>query len=88
MAWTWPTGAFFLFILVLLVLMSIWELIRPGGAPKQGVLGLETTRGDRLFISLLGAAFIHLIWLFALGSPIWGASAVSAFYAFVVFIWV
>ena len=24
---------------------------------------MATTRGDRFFISLLGAAFIHLLWL-------------------------
>ncbi len=88
MAWTWPTGAFFLFILFVLLCMSVWELARPGGAPRRGVLGLDTTRGDRLFISLLGAAFIHLVWLFALGSPIWGASFVSVVYALLVFVWV
>lgn len=88
MAWTWPTGAFFLFILFLLLCMSVWEIARPGGAPRRGVLGLDTTRGDRLFISLLGSAFIHLIWLFVLGSPIWGASVASAVYALLVFVWV
>jgi len=88
MAWTWPTAVFFLFILTLLVIMSCWELIRPGGAPRRGVLRLDTTRGDRLFISLLGSAFIHLLWLFVFGSPIWGASIASAVYALLVFIWV
>lgn len=88
MAWTWPTALFFLFILFLLICMSCWEMIRPGGAPRRGVLGLDTTRGDRLFISLLGSAFIHLAWLFALGTPIWGAMFVSVFYAFLVFGWV
>ena len=89
MAWTWPTGAFFLFILLVLLCMTAWEMARPGGAPRRGVLGLDTTRGDRLFISLLGSAFIHLAWLFALGSPfIWGASVVSAVYALLVFVWV
>jgi predicted small integral membrane protein len=28
-----------------------------------GWLPMATTRGDRFFISLLGAAFIHLLWL-------------------------
>ena len=27
------------------------------------MLRIATTRGDRLFITLLGAAFIHLAWL-------------------------
>ena len=30
---------------------------------RKGLLPMATTRGDRLFIGLLGAAFIHLGWL-------------------------
>ena len=37
--------------------MTAWELASHGGGPRHGVLGLDTTRGDRLFISLLGSAF-------------------------------
>ena len=43
--------------------MGLLEWRRPGGAPRHGVLGLDTTRGDRLFIALLGSAFIFLGWL-------------------------
>lgn len=60
MAWTWPTAAFFIGIGLALAGMTIWELRRPGGGARRGVLGLDTTRGDRLFITLLGSAFIHL----------------------------
>ena len=60
MAWTWPTAAFFLSILGLLVMMSVWEAASPGGHPRHGILRFETTRGDRLFLSLLGSAFICL----------------------------
>ena len=68
MAWTWQTATFFGVIGLMLIGMSVWELKRPGGDPRHGVLGLDTTRGDRLFISLLGSAFIHLAWLaFAIG---------------------
>ena len=56
MAWTWPTAAFFVFIALCLSAMSVWEYRVPGGAPRRGILGLDTTRGDRLFISLLGSA--------------------------------
>lgn len=87
MAWTWPTAGFFLFVLVCLIAMSLWEKASPGGAPRYGILGLDTTRGDRLFISLLGSAFIHLAWLGLLGSPLWGAMAVSVIYAIGVFRW-
>jgi predicted small integral membrane protein len=87
MAWTWPTAAFFMFILLALVAMAIWEWRNPGGAPRRGVLGLDTTRGDRLFISLLGSAFIFLAWLGLMGTPLWGALALSLTYGAAVFRW-
>jgi len=88
MAWTWPTAAFFAFILLCLVSMSVWEYYAPGGAPRRGVLGLDTTRGDRLFISLLGTAFIFLGWLAVFSTPLWGPLVISVVYAVAVFRWV
>jgi predicted small integral membrane protein len=88
MAWTWPTAAFFVFIALCLAAMSVWEYYVPGGSPRRGILGLDTTRGDRLFISLLGSAYIHLAWLGLIGPTLWGAVAVSLVYAWAVFRWV
>ena len=88
MAWTWPTAAFFAFILLCLVVMGIWEKFSPGGSPRRGVLGLDTTRGDRLFISLLGSAFIFLGWLGFMGTPLWWPLAIAIVYGFIVFTWV
>jgi predicted small integral membrane protein len=88
MAWTWPTAAFFAFILVALVAMSVWEWYSPGGNPRHGILGLDTTRGDRLFISLLGSAFILLAWLGIIGIPLWGGLVLSLVFALAVFRWV
>ena len=88
MAWTWQTAAFFIAIAALLVSMTVWELISPGGAPRHGILHIETTRGDRLFISLLGAAFIHLAWLGLVGPNLIWASGISLIYAVAVFRWV
>lgn len=87
MAWTWQTAAFFAFILLCLIAMSIWEAKSPGGGPRHGILGLDTTRGDRLFITLLGSAYIFLAWLGIMGLPLWGPLAISLVYAFVVFRW-
>jgi predicted small integral membrane protein len=88
MAWTWPTAAFFAFILLCLVAMSVWEFYSPGGAPRHGILRLDTTRGDRLFISLLGSAFIFLAWLAFMGPPLWWPLGIAIVYAIIVFRWV
>ena len=88
MAWTWPTAAFFIFIGVCLAGMAMWERKSPGGGPRRGILGLDTTRGDRLFISLLGSAFICMAWLGFFGTPLWGVVAASIAYGFAVFKWV
>ncbi|WP_299646697.1 DUF2160 domain-containing protein [uncultured Jannaschia sp.] len=87
MAWTWPTAAFFVTIAALLVVFTILAIRRPE-TPRQGVLRIETTRGDRLFITLLGSAFINLFWLgLELGPQPW-AMAVCLVYAAAVFRWV
>jgi predicted small integral membrane protein len=85
MAWTFPTAMFFLTILLLLSLMAVWEYASPGGNPRVGILRFETTRGDRLFVSLLGSAFIHLAWLGLVGPNLWWALALSVVYAVGVF---
>ena len=85
MAWTWQTGVFFGAIALALVAMGLWEWRSPGGGPGRGVLGLRTTRGDRLFISLLAAGYIHLLWLAFFGVPLWGASALALVVAVLVF---
>ncbi|WP_181704463.1 DUF2160 domain-containing protein [Chthonobacter albigriseus] len=85
MAWTWPTALFFGTIALLIAAMGVWEFASPGGHPRVGVLRFETTRGDRLFVSLLGSAFIHLAWLGLVGPGLWWALALSIVYALAVF---
>jgi len=85
MAWTWQTAAFFAFIALCLIGMVLWEKKVPGGSPRKGILGLDTTRGDRLFISLLSSAFIHLAWLGIVGSILWIATFISMIFAVIVF---
>lgn len=85
MAWSFPSALFFLTILLLLCLMAVWEYASPGGSPRVGILRFETTRGDRLFVSLLGSAFIHLAWLGLIGPNLWWALALSVVYAIGVF---
>ncbi len=87
MGWTTPTMIFFVSIAFMIVIMIIWSIKAPQ-APRVGILRIETTPGDRLFISLLGSAFICLAWLAFFGAPVWGALAVCLGYAASVFKWV
>jgi len=87
MAWTWPTALFFLIIAAILIFFTVLAIKFPE-TPRTGVLRIETTRGDRLFITLLGSAFINLAWLGLADAPQWGALVVCAVFAAAVFRWV
>ena len=87
MAWTFPVALFFVIIASLLITFTLLAIRYPE-TPRVGVLRIETTRGDRLFISLLGSAFINLGWLFFFGAPLWGALILCLVYVAAVFRWV
>ncbi len=87
MAWTWQTALFFVLLAATLLVMTGLALLRPE-ADRIGILGLPTTRGDRLFLTLLSAAFIHLGWLALAGeAPLWGGSALSLVWGAALFRW-
>ncbi|MEP0963802.1 MAG: DUF2160 domain-containing protein [Lentilitoribacter sp.] len=81
MAWTWPTALFFVLLFLTMGLITYIEIKYPGTSERKGALGLTTTRGDRLFLSLLGTAYIFLAWLFFFGMPLWGPLAISVAWA-------
>jgi predicted small integral membrane protein len=85
MAWTWPTAFFFFYIFGSIAAMGVWEYHDPGGNPRHGIFGLDTTRGDRLFITHLGTCFIFLAWLGFYGLPLWGGLVLSMVWAVFVF---
>jgi predicted small integral membrane protein len=62
MVWTQPVAIFFTCIGLMLVGMTVWELKSPTTL-RRGWLPMDTTRGDRLFIGLLIAAYINLIFI-------------------------
>jgi predicted small integral membrane protein len=62
MAWTWPTAGFFLFILLALIVLTLLAVYRPE-TPRRGILGFPTTRGDRFFVTMIGSAFIFVLWM-------------------------
>ena len=61
MAWTTPVAVFFTCIALMLIGMTVWEIKSPT-VKRKGFLPMATTRGDRLFIGLLTAAYINLAW--------------------------
>jgi predicted small integral membrane protein len=87
MAWTWPTAIFFAVIASLLITFTVLAIKFPE-TPRVGLLRIETTRGDRLFITLLGSAFINLAWLGIVGAQQPYALIVCLIYAAAVFRWV
>jgi predicted small integral membrane protein len=60
MVWTTPVAIFFTCIALMLIGMTVWEIKQPTTL-RKGFLPLATTRGDRLFIGLLTAAYINLL---------------------------
>jgi predicted small integral membrane protein len=62
MAWTLPVAVFFTCIVLMLVGMTVWEMKSPTTL-RKGFLPIETTRGDRLFIGLLSAAYVNLVFI-------------------------
>lgn len=99
MAWTAPTAIFFALIAATLAVMTWLGLAYPE-TERVGVLRIPTTRGDRLFISLIAAAVIHLVWIGTVGndalatlpvgegieiSSLWLATAISLLMAIVIF---
>jgi predicted small integral membrane protein len=62
MVWTTPVAIFFGCVTLMLMGMTIWE-IRSPTVVRKGFLPIATTRGDRLFIGLLAAAYINLAFV-------------------------
>lgn len=84
MAWTWQTAVFFAAILLMLVVMTVLAIVKPE-TPRIGILRFPTTRGDRLFVSLICAAFIFIAWLRFGGESYWYPAAASLLVAALMF---
>jgi predicted small integral membrane protein len=67
MAWTLPTAIFFAALGCTLAMMT-WLAVAHPEAERVGVLRIPTTRGDRLFLSLILTAIIHLLWIGFVGT--------------------
>ena len=67
MAWTLPTLIFFVLLACTLAAMT-WLAVAYPEAERVGILRIPTTRGDRLFVSLIMTAVIHLLWIALFGT--------------------
>ena len=86
MAWTTPTAIFFITIACLLVAMTIWQIKAPS-VERKGFLPIATTPGDRLFIGLLGSAYIHLAWIGLTTLNLWIAFGIALIWMIVLMRW-
>ncbi len=86
MAWTWPTGIFLLGVVLLLTFMTVLGIRSPSVA-RKGLLPMATTRGDRLYVGLLGVFVIHLAWLGATDLALPWASLIAAVWLALVLRW-
>ena len=86
MAWTLPTALFFGAIALLIAIYSGLGIAAPS-VPRQGLLPMPTTRGDRLFVGLLGSAFINLAWVGLTTTSQWVAVGISVLFALVIGRW-
>ena len=86
MEWTLPTAIFFVVIFLILVAMTIWQTVSPS-VERRGFLPIPTTPGDRLFIGLLGSAFIFLAWIGWTDLTLWIMLAIGVCWIIVVMRW-
>ena len=86
MAWTMPTAIFFITIACILVAMTIWQAKDPSDE-RKGFLPIATTPGDRLFIGLLGSAYIHLAWIGLTTLTLWIAFVIALIWMVILMRW-
>ncbi len=84
MAWTWQTALFFGFILVMLVILTVLAITRPE-TPRKGILGFPTTRGDRFFVSMVGAGYIFILWMRLGGGALWYPLGIAVLFGIAMF---
>jgi predicted small integral membrane protein len=86
MAWTPPVAIFFTAIVLMLIGMTVWEIKSPT-IMRKGFLPIATTRGDRLFIGLLTAAYVNLAWTGLTDLPQWIGTVLSFLVLLIVMRW-
>ena len=86
MAWTLPTALFFGAVGLLLAAYSALGIAAPS-VPRRGLLPMPTTRGDRLFVGLLGSAYLNLAWVGLTSTSQWVAVGISVLFTIAIGRW-
>jgi predicted small integral membrane protein len=86
MAWTPPVAIFFIAIVLMLIGMTLWQ-VRSPSMERKGWLPIPTTRGDRLFIGLLTAAYVNLAWAGLTDAAQWIGAGISFVVLVIVMRW-
>ena len=86
MAWTTEIAVFFVCVVLMLIGMTLWQLRSPS-VERKGFLPIPTTRGDRLFIGLLSAAYVNLAWAGLTDITQWVAAAIGFLVLLVMMRW-
>ncbi len=86
MAWTKPTAIFFILIALMIAFMTVYGIVKPA-ISRKGFLPISTTRGDRLYIGLLGFFIINLAWLGMTNANQWFAVAIAIVWLITVLRW-
>jgi predicted small integral membrane protein len=87
MHWTWMSVLGFALLAALLGSLALLDQHYPGYG-RKGLLPIETTRGDRVFMSIAGFITLVFAWLkyFPEAGPLW-VFAVTAVLAFIIMKW-
>lgn len=84
MYWTLETAIVIFLMLFMLVVLAILDSYRKS-VPRRGFMRFPTTRGLRIFVSLLCMVAIGLLWSgFLYEVPMWGALATSAVVMYII----
>lgn len=62
MLWTVPSMIGIGLIFVIIIVVNIVDIFKPGYS-RKGFLPISTTRGDRVYIAILSTVIVFFLWM-------------------------
>ncbi len=62
MLWTVPSMIGIGLIFVIIIVVNIVDIFKPGYS-RKGFLPISTTRGDRVYITILSTVIVFFLWM-------------------------